>query len=546
MKLIPLLILIFTATSCMNKTESVKPKLVVLLSIDQMRGDYWDSLLKPLNADGGFQTLFEEGTIFQNAHHKHAVTTTAAGHATLATGFYPSNNGIVNNTVYNRQEGYSHYCIWDTTVTYVGIDSCDLNEVSAEKLLKPTLGDYVKKANPLAKSYSVALKDRASILMGGQLANRAFWFDARSTQMVSTDYYEEDFPEWVKLNTAEKYINQHQLNVWDFDKTHLPAFTHKEDSFYKECGTFTPWFPHSITSMDSSRVRGNEMGTFTWNSPYGDAFVLDFAINIITEQQLGTDEHTDVLTVGLSAADVIGHQFGPNSLEILDYYHKLDKYIAEFISFLDSNVGEDEYLLVLTSDHGVVPFPEISELRDLDAQRITNDQFDSDILRIDNNLKAIFNLKQSTILKSNYNGVEPHFSYLDSEGVDSTQFIDSLQVQLLLLPYIDNVYSFFDYSDKSCDKPYIDLMRNSHNPNYEYFVKILGKKNYLVDMRTCGTTHGSPYEYDTHVPLVFYGSEISQEAIQKRVQTVDIVPSILEYIRVESDTKFDGTSLKIR
>ncbi|MFT6177574.1 MAG: putative AlkP superfamily pyrophosphatase or phosphodiesterase, partial [Bacteroidia bacterium] len=180
-----LLSLFLVLIACHNKQPKSTPKLIVLISVDQMRGDYLTAFSSQL--EYGLKELSANGLWFNNTHHQHAVTTTAAGHAAIGTGCNPSTNGIVNNTVYNRALGYSHYSIEDSSVRYVGIDSCALNRVSAKLLDKPSFGDIVKQNNPNCLSYSVSLKDRAAILMGGHLANRAFWFDAASTQMVSTD-----------------------------------------------------------------------------------------------------------------------------------------------------------------------------------------------------------------------------------------------------------------------------------------------------------------------------------------------------------------------
>lgn len=538
-------VFLFICLACTPQKSVNKPKLVVVISIDQMRGDYYDLLIKPSNFQGGFERLYSQGNVYNETHHRHAVTTTAAGHATLATGFVPRNNGIVNNTVYNRALGFSHYCIWDTTVLYVGIDSCDLNLVSADNLKKPTLGDYVKQADKQSKSYSIALKDRASILMGGKNANRAFWFDAKSTQMVSTDYYAESFPTWAKNFKANQRFAQALVYGWNYEEKPTPQFTHPNDSFEQECGTFHPWFPHSVSSMDTQRVRENQEGAFMWNTPYGDAFVLDFAQELIAQEKLGTDEHTDILTVGLSAADIIGHQFGPNSKEVLDYYDKLDDFLEEFIVSLEKSIGRENLLIVLTADHGVAPLPEVLAERGQDAQRISKTQYDLDISQIDSQLMLEYGVDEHTILRANYNGAEPNFPYLNVQGIDSIDFVNSLMNKLEALPYIDQCYSFFDYSDESCNKPFIDLMRNSHRPEYEYFVKILGKPHYLVDMRSCGTTHGTPYGYDTHVPLVFYGGALSSKWNSDSTYTVDIVPTVLDYLNQEAKANFDGQVLDL-
>ena len=332
-----------------TKTHS-KPKLVVLISIDQMRGDYLTTFGTQMEA--GLSKFYNEGKSFDNTHHNHAVTTTAAGHATIGTGCFPSHNGIVNNHVYDRALGYSRYSINDSTVNFVGVDSCSLSKVSAKKLLKPSFGDILKEKSPKSKTYSIALKDRASILMGGHNANRAFWFDAASTQMVSTDYYNEDFPNWVKTYKASEVQKSAIATGWVLDDKFKTLATTNSDSLIQEKGSFKPWFPHFISTFDTARIRENEVGSFMWNTPFGDEFILKFGLELIEKQNLGNGEACDVINIGLSAADVIGHHFGPDSYEVLDYYNKLDFYLQEFMDSVNAKVGAENVVYVLTSDHG--------------------------------------------------------------------------------------------------------------------------------------------------------------------------------------------------
>lgn len=536
------LLFIFTLTACKNEPKSSKnAKLVVLISIDQMKSEYLTRFNPQLNA--GFKYLLDSAHVFGNAFHNHATTTTAAGHATLATGYFPSNNGIIDNTVYNRMLGYKHYSIEDTSVQFVGIEHCQLNKVSAKHLLKNTLGDYVKQVDELSKTYSVALKDRASILMGGKNANRAFWFDAASTQMVSTDQYEEDFPEWIKTFTGMAKMKKEIEQGWILEPSFFPLPSISSDSFEREKGRFLPWFPHTMASFDTLKVSENKPGTFLWNTPYGDAFVLEFAHQLILSEQLGKDEHTDVLTIGLSAADIIGHHFGPNSYEVLDYYSKMDRYLASFIERLDNTVGKDNYIVVLTSDHGVAAMPEYLADQGVDAKRIDAVQFETDLAAINKSLKNQFSIDQDIILKADYGGIEPNFEALGFAHHNTEDVLYELTNQLEKLDYIAGAYNFLDVYDTLCTKAFITQIRNSHRDEFGYFIKLVPKENYLIDMGANGTTHGSPYDYDTHVPLLIKQPNTTGKKITQRVQTVDIVPTILEMLGIATQENFDGKSL---
>ncbi|NBV56330.1 MAG: hypothetical protein EBR72_00765 [Bacteroidetes bacterium] len=459
--------------SCTIKKEHQIPKLVVLISVDQMRGDYMSRYRSDFN--GGLKYLAENSQSFLNTHHNHANTSTAPGHATIATGCHPSNNGITNNSIYYRNTQKSHYSILDTSINFVGITNCTLTKSSAKNLLKPSIGDIVKSYNPKSKSYSVSLKDRASILMGGHDANRAFWFDATSTQMVSTDYYAEPFPDWVKNYLGKEVMADDVAKGW---------LLH----------------PKIRTTYD----------------------------------------------LYIDAADYIGHGFGPDSYEVADYYYKLDQYLLEFINYLNKKIGQENYILTLTSDHGVAPFPELTHHHESQGERISQQKFQQDIDSIDATIQRELNLNEPSIIAaSGYRGVEPNFKVISNPDIDSVKLVNHIQKHLKNLDYIQETVSFIDINNRSCNKLFIEKMRNSYNPNHGYFIKIIGKKNYLIGYKYNGTTHGSPLCYDTHVPLLFLGTNIQSRQVKDTAYTVDIAPTLLDYIGIEYDRIFDGNKLNL-
>ena len=293
-----LTIAFFTA-SCSVFTP--QPRLVVLISVDQMKGSYLDSFAYEF--EHGLAELVNNGIVYKNANHFHANTTTAAGHAAIATGTYPSHSSIVGNDVYNKKLNQWEYSILDTTIQFIGIENCNLAKVSAKNLLTYSFGDYQKMANPNAKTFSVALKDRAAILMGGKNADRAFWFDGTSTQMVSSNYYSSAFPLWVKNFNGKQVMADEIAEGWNISNDLELNNTTANDSFANEDGSFYPWFPHNINTFNPLVRKNNLEGSFLWSSPYGDEYVLKFSEKLIISEQLGKDKNCDVLTVGLSAAD---------------------------------------------------------------------------------------------------------------------------------------------------------------------------------------------------------------------------------------------------
>lgn len=528
--------------ACSANKKAVKPKLVILISVDQMRADYIERFKSEMPFM--YEEFYNNGLNYLNTHHYHAKTTTAAGHATLATGCLPCTHGIVDNNVYVRTTGKTEYSILDTTITFQGLDSCTLQKVSASKLQKPTIGDYLKMNDSLSKSFSVALKDRSSILMGGHLANRAFWFDAKSTQMVSTDYYADPFPKWVSAFRADslykKEIDQGWLCTNSISLTN--SIVLDNDSARYECGTFHPWFPHTLGSIDKARQGENPIGTFMWNTPYGDEFALRFAEKLIMNNNLGADEHTDMLCLGLSAADVIGHQFGPDSYEIADYYSRLDIYLKNFTIMLDKTIGKSNYIIALTADHGVVPMPEYTSLTK-GALRIEYKQFDDDMANVDRELQEMFEMTQSTFIESSYEGIEPNFKLLSEHNIDSITYIDSLKTKLKKLDYVVNAYTPKDFLQTLDNDGYKQQFKNSYDPRFGYYVQLLCTELSLVDMRSCGTTHGTPYSYDTHVPFIIYGAGVKKNKITATAKTIDIAPTLLGLLGIDITKDVDGQNL---
>jgi predicted AlkP superfamily pyrophosphatase or phosphodiesterase len=538
-KVITAILLASSLWQCTSTSpKETKPKLVILISVDQMRGDYIDRFNTQFSQ--GLRTLIDNGYNFSNTHHYHSNTTTAAGHAALSTGYIPINNGIVANNVYNRATQKWEYSVLDTTAVFEGIDTTYLKKVSYENLKKPSLGDIIKRDDSLSKSYSVSLKDRASIALGGRNANRAFWFDASSTQMVSTTHYKEPFFNWVKEFRANKVLADDLMNGWQLSDDFTPdAFT-AEDFIEQEAGIFSPSFPHTLATLDSAKVPVDKEGVFIWHTPFGDKYVLEFGKKLIAEENLGADEHTDVLTLSLSSADLIGHHFGPNSYEVQDYYLKLDRYLGDFLSFLDEKVGKGNYILALSGDHGVAQFPQLAAKEGKDAQRISKKVFDRDFEVVDSLVRLELGLTKSVIKEVSYKGLEPDIAVLDEIGIDSLTLFKTLEKYIKEIPYILEVYHPFDIDNEKCTKLFINEVRNSFDIQRNTLLYLLQKENYLVDARPHGTTHGTPFWYDTHVPLLFYGAGIQVGQSADRVHTIDVAPTLLHLSGVEPYDKFDG------
>jgi predicted AlkP superfamily pyrophosphatase or phosphodiesterase len=523
--------------------EGEAPRLIVFLSVDQMRASYLDRYSELYT--GGLKRLREQGMVFENAHHEHGVTLTAAGHATLSTGRYPMHHGIIANDFFNRQTRQMEYAVDDPTVRMVGIDQGGPSH-SPANLRSPAIGDWMKKDNRQSKVYGVAFKDRSAILMAGQRPDQAFWFNDIASRFISSSYYGNRYPNWAGEMVGTQVMKDEIERGW-YKKL-------KDDSVYERLAgpddvifenvRFLPEFPHTQARMGGfvrPETRAREM---LWTTPFGDHLTLMFAKQLVIHNQLGADEVTDLLTVSCSTADAIGHHFGPDSQEVMDYYLRLDDYLEEFFTFLDERVGRDRYLVVLSADHGVVSMPELTSAKGMDAKRITVSKFREIMEQFDINLQKELGLSSSVIHMANYTGVSLNYEEARSKGMSEVQLRKQVAEALKKMYFVEDTFTHEELQTANPNHPYLELYRRSTSPGRGHDIKIRYKENYLVDYAAGGSSHGSPYDYDNHVPVLFYGFGMPARRVERRIATVDIAPTLAALLRLSvSPDQFDGSAL---
>lgn len=325
-----------------------RPKLVVGIIVDQMRFEYISRFWNKFG-DDGFKRLINNGTLFTNTHYNYFPTYTSPGHASIFTGTTPSTHGIVGNHWYVRELGDDIYVVSDSTVQTVGA-SDDTGKMSPEHLLSTTVTDELKKAVKGSKVIDVSIKDQAAILPSGHIADGAFWYDYDTGNFITSTYYMPKLPRWLQAfnerNLPQKYSRETLKVLLPIDEY---TESHKDNSLYE--GAFVveeaPVFPHQMAGSISRII----------TSPYGNLLVEKLAKAAVKGANFGQDSITDFLTVSFSSTDYVGHRFGPESIEAEDTYLRLDRYLADFLTFLDKNVGNGNYLLFLTADHGAVQVP---------------------------------------------------------------------------------------------------------------------------------------------------------------------------------------------
>jgi predicted AlkP superfamily pyrophosphatase or phosphodiesterase len=536
-----LLVILLASLWACNPKQEKSPKLVIILSVDQMRGDLLTEFSPVLSK--GLHKIQNNSLQFSNTFHNHSCTNTAVGHASISTGCNPKKHGITGNSIYNRAALSLEYAVADSTTVFQGVENTTLRKVSPKNIERPSYGDIIRESNPQSKSFSVSLKDRTSVIMGGHHANRSFWFDAESTQMISNSHYGGNFPDWAENYKGSQIMEKEIEEGWHFEvpKDRIPSFTATDSSIY-ESGRFRDYFPHTFDTYNPSSTSNKRVGNFLWNTPFGDKFLLEFAKTLIENEDLGKDDHVDALSIGLSSSDYIGHHFGPKSWEVLDYFHKLDHYLNDFIAFLDSAVGKESYILVLTSDHGACDIPERNDPENV-AVRVSSQQYRTDLKNIGMNTMQELGLSDYPIDTMKYNGIEPNFESIRGTNIDSLTLVNALCSGLNSLYYIDETFNGFELKNRKSDKDYYGQYYNNFHQTKSLFIEFLNVPNSLINKSKNGSNHGSPYEYDTSVPLLFYGAIPKKIKMRNEVYSTDITPTLLGLLNITTSHEFDGEDI---
>jgi len=537
-KLVVLAVLTAAGSSCTERARSASaPKLVVLVVVDQMRADYLDRFGPQFTSGLGW--LVGNGVLYSNTHHDHAVTSTGPGHATIATGMFPSRHGIVSNDYYDRRARRVTYSFADSTSPILGHP--EASGRSPANLLREGLADWLKAQSPSSKVFSVAIKDRAAIPLAGKSPDGAYWFNFSAGNFVTSSYYRTDYPGWVEdfnaSDRSERYCNVEWTRL-------LPESSYaqsREDDFPAEKTTIGRTFPHLLTGTDGqpdSRYFNRLPET-----PFGDELTLEFAVELMRNEGLGLDENVDLLIVGLSSADYIGHAFGPYSQEVQDYYLRLDLMLAEFFAQVEEIAGTDEYLVVLTSDHGVMPLPEELSRRGMDAGRspwrdlvgplrqVIAEAVDSGLIAEAPRLRDV----SGFVLDFGQSPPPP-----DREARLRQLVIAKLREHRDL----GVAYDYDVVVAGSGSGEIFDKFTRSVHPDRGADILFAPRERYRFTGETTGTTHGSPYEYDTHIPLVFAGGGLQADRRDGAVRSIDVAPTLASLMRVAAPTDIDGQDLR--
>jgi len=548
-KLVFLSIALLVLLSSASPTPAANsPRLVLQITVDQLRGDLPGRFANRL-PDGGFRYLMEKGTWYMDAHYLHANTETAAGHASLATGADPSRHGIVANDWIDQKTGEFVYNTEDKRHHIIGKDPKAHEGVSPLKLLASTISDELLVHNGgRSRAFSVSVKDRGAILPGGH-AGKAFWFSKSNGAFVTSTYYYDDYPEWVKEWNGAKPADAFKDKTWDL--------LHDQDSYiFGEMDDR----PYEADLKPLGRVFPHSLGGDTKYfyliltlTPIGDELTLDFAKALIKNEKLGQNAHgvPDYLQISFSSTDYIGHLFGPSSLETEDNILRLDRTLADLFKFIDAKIGLDQTLIVLTGDHGAPEAPEYMAEQGLSTGRFAFDWF--------KNEGPLTESLQKKFGRSDFIAGHSHpYLYLNldaiaSAGLNVADVERFVADELIKIPGIAYAQTRSDLlAGRITESPVQNQIRRSFHPTRSGNIHIVPEQYWFLHsteeaekmgIESIAAIHGSPWAYDTYVPIFFAGSKVPAQIIRRRVSPIDIAPTITSYLGVKPPSGSVGTVL---
>ena len=511
-----------------------KPKLVVGIVVDQMKMEYLYRFENDFT-ENGFKKLMKDGFTFHNTHYNYFPTYTGPGHASVFTGTTPSVHGIVGNDWFNKSTGKEMYCADDATVSILGNSAESEGKMSPRNLLSTTITDELKLAtNFKGKVFGLSLKDRGAILPAGHFADWAFWY-GKSGEFISSTYYGNELPKWLQEFNAEKHFQKYIDKGWELLR---PRETYNEslnDNSPYEGKLFkkAPFFPYNLKDM----YENNDAGVLR-STPFGNNLLVDLAKRTIEKEALGKDEITDFLSVSFSSTDYIGHILGPRSIELQDTYLRLDETLGEFITYLDKQVGKGNYLIFLTADHAGAE--NVTYLKDnkYDVTNLNSKSFTNDLIAFS---KTTYG--EDLILNCSNSNLFFNKTLIKSKGLSLNEVKETFKNYIYTHKFISRVYTEEEIQQSSKSDFYLDFIARGYDPKQNGELVFLEKPGYL-EYSTTGTTHGSPYSYDTHVPLLFYGTNIKKgESFDRKVIT-QIAPTLSMLLKITLPNGTEGELLQ--
>ncbi len=530
-------------------TQTSRPRLVLLIVVDQFRYDYLERF-GDLFAPNGLRMMLSNGASWTNTNYDHTPTYTAPGHATLMTGTWPSENGIVANEWFDRESGKNVTSVSDEGGITLGGEG--ERAASPRRLTASTVGDELRLAtNNRAKVIGISVKDRSAILPAGRNASAAYWFSTRTGRMVSSNYYFNALPSWVArfndAKPADKFFGQ----VWErlLPQSEYLRRAGADAPAWEEIGTTkdTKTFPHTITGGSGKPDAG--FYTALDYSPFSNDLLVSFAKQAVENENLGADDDTDVLAVSFSANDYVGHRFGPYSHEAMDVTLRVDRQIGELLDFINRRVGLDNTVVAFTADHGVAPIPEHAAALNLPGGRIKA----ADVLAaMRAGIRARYNRPNSSadttvdyISAFTNDNVYFNTAALHRDRINREEIERVVGEAAMTVPGITRYFTrtaLENFTSSAAD-PLARRVLHGFNPRRSGDLVVIHEPfKYLLDY-SIPATHGSPYSYDTHVPLIIMGRNFKRGTYRDAATPADLAPTLATVLRLQSPSNVTGRTL---
>lgn len=523
------LILLYTA---LNAQE--KPRLVVGIVVDQMRYDYISRFYDDFE-EGGFRRLIEDGFLYKNASYNYMPTKTGPGHASIYTGTTPARHGIIGNDWFVPSIDRRYNCVEDTTVAVVG--GVSNGTVSSRNVLTTTITDELQlHYNFTSKVVGVSLKDRGAAIPAGHNPTGAYWYDLQSGNMITSTYYTDNLPKWVEDFNNQKRSIELLSGDWALlrNKSVYNESIEDENEYEQEIRKgLGVSFPYNLSKYkkDFSILK---------YTPYTNTLIKEFALKAIEGENLGKDSIPDFLTISFSATDDIGHRFGPRSIEVQDTYLRLDLEISELLSYLDQKIGEDSYTVFLSADHGATDVPAYLYKNKMPAgyhnngyiKRLLNEELS----------KAYGEGKWiSSIINEQ---VYLNHNLIETKKLDKTEIKGKVIDALMSEDYVVEAFDQDLVAKRIFTDPMLIRLQNGYNnKRCGDVLYILTTSNLNDAFGRKGTDHRTPYAYDTHIPIIFYGNGVKKGTSIRPVYITDIAPSISQLLEVAYPSGCTGQPL---
>ncbi len=534
--LLSVLLLVAPLRAQTKKTVTPRIKLVLGIVIDQFRYDYLTRFEDQFGA-GGFKRFLQGGAVFTNAHYPYTPTVTACGHAAFMSGSAPNENGIIANEWWDRGLGKKITSVVDATTKLLG--GKEAEGASPRRFLSSTIGDQLKMiTGGQAKVIGISLKDRAAILPAGHQANGAYWYDDTTGKIVSSTYYFNDLPNWVKEfnqnHCADKYFGKKWEKL-------LPATAYARS--LPDDSPFEKWaygktFPHLITGGETKP--GSRFFKQFEATPYANEMLVNLAKAAMENEQLGADDIPDLLTVSFSANDILGHSLGPNSPEAQDITLRTDRILADFLAYVDKKVGLQNTLIAFTADHGVAPVPEHAQSLGLGGRMKAQELTDT----INNALNKRFG-EEKWLASFTYGNVYFDYAALARRHASLTEAQNLVSEAVMGLKGIAEAFTRTDILAGRLPRTRVaNSVALGFNAERNGDIVIVPKPFWVFgEALPSATTHGTPYSYDTHVPVIFYGAGIKAGIFSTPSSPLDIAPTLAAVLKIEQPSNSVGQIL---